>query len=128
MDMGIGAAIKFSEATHEVRAALQRILEQLASLEAVVDLKRSHNAAAGANSSTANAVANGAPGVPAWPPPYWTLRLRSGQAREAPVAPPYDSSSRNGNRPNLDQRRIAYIVRGFDNPCFSMFAVGMPVR
>src|SRR5450759_2804605 len=47
MDMGIGAALKFNEATHEIRAALQRILEQLASLEAVVDLKRSHNAAAG---------------------------------------------------------------------------------
>src|SRR6266404_1577968 len=47
MDMGIGAAIKFSEATHEVRVALQKILEQLASLEAVVDLKRSHNATAG---------------------------------------------------------------------------------
>ncbi len=47
MDMGIGAALKFNEATHEVRAGLQRILEQLASLEAVVDLKRSHNAAAG---------------------------------------------------------------------------------
>jgi diguanylate cyclase (GGDEF)-like protein/putative nucleotidyltransferase with HDIG domain len=47
MDMGMGAALMFSEATHEVRAALQRILEQLASLEAVVDLKRSHNAAAG---------------------------------------------------------------------------------
>ncbi|MFI5102422.1 MAG: diguanylate cyclase [Terriglobales bacterium] len=47
MDMGIGAAIKFSEATHESRAALQRILEQLASAEAVVDLKRSHNAIAG---------------------------------------------------------------------------------
>ena len=47
MDMGIGAALKFSEATHEVRAALQRILEQLASAEAVVDLNRSHNAAAG---------------------------------------------------------------------------------
>ena len=31
MDMGIGAALKFNEATHEVRAALQRILEQLAS-------------------------------------------------------------------------------------------------
>ncbi len=31
MDMGIGAALKFSEPTHEVRAALQRILEQLAS-------------------------------------------------------------------------------------------------
>jgi len=47
MDMGMGAALMFSEATHDVRAALQRILEQLASLEAVVDLKRSHNAAAG---------------------------------------------------------------------------------
>jgi len=47
MDMGVGAAIKFNEATHEVRVSLQRILEQLASLEAVVDLKRSHNAAAG---------------------------------------------------------------------------------
>ena len=46
MDMGIGAALKFNEATHEVRAALQRILEQLASAEAVIDLKRSHNAAA----------------------------------------------------------------------------------
>jgi diguanylate cyclase (GGDEF)-like protein/putative nucleotidyltransferase with HDIG domain len=46
MDMGVGAALKFSEANHEVRAALQRILEQLASLEAVVDLKRSHKAAA----------------------------------------------------------------------------------
>ncbi len=47
MDMGIGAALKFSKATHQVRAALQRILDQLASLEAVVDLKHSHNAAAG---------------------------------------------------------------------------------
>jgi diguanylate cyclase (GGDEF)-like protein/putative nucleotidyltransferase with HDIG domain len=46
MDMGIGAALKFNEASHEVRAALQRILEQLASMEAVVDLKRSQNAAA----------------------------------------------------------------------------------
>jgi diguanylate cyclase (GGDEF)-like protein/putative nucleotidyltransferase with HDIG domain len=46
MDMGIGAALKFNEATHEARAALQRILEQLASLEAVVDLKRGQNAAA----------------------------------------------------------------------------------
>jgi diguanylate cyclase (GGDEF)-like protein/putative nucleotidyltransferase with HDIG domain len=43
MDMGIGAALKFSEATHEVRSALQRILEQLASAEAVVDLKRTQN-------------------------------------------------------------------------------------
>jgi diguanylate cyclase (GGDEF)-like protein len=47
MDMGIGAALKFCEATPEVRAGLQRILEQLASAEAVVDLRRSHNAAAG---------------------------------------------------------------------------------
>jgi len=47
MDMGIGAALKFNEATHEVRAALQRILEQLASLEAVVDLNRSQKAVAG---------------------------------------------------------------------------------
>src|SRR5713101_7799024 len=47
MDMGIGAALKFNEATHEIRAALQRVLEQLASAEAVVDLKRSHSAAAG---------------------------------------------------------------------------------
>ncbi len=45
MDMGIGAALKFNEATHEVRAALQRILEQLASAEAVVDLKRGQAAA-----------------------------------------------------------------------------------
>ena len=44
-DMGIGAALKFQEATHEVRAVLQRILEQLAALEAVVDLKRSQTAA-----------------------------------------------------------------------------------
>ena len=46
LDMGTGAAMKFSEATHEVRAALQRILEQLANLEAVVDLKRSAAAVA----------------------------------------------------------------------------------
>ena len=46
MDMGIGAALKFNEATHEARAALVRILEQLAAAEAVVDLKRSQNAAA----------------------------------------------------------------------------------
>jgi hypothetical protein len=43
--MGIGAALKFQEATHEVRAALQRILEQLSGLEAVIDLKRSQAAA-----------------------------------------------------------------------------------
>jgi diguanylate cyclase (GGDEF)-like protein len=46
LDMGIGAALKFQEATHEVRVVLQRILEQLASLEASVDLKRSAAAAA----------------------------------------------------------------------------------
>jgi diguanylate cyclase (GGDEF)-like protein/putative nucleotidyltransferase with HDIG domain len=46
MDMGIGAALKFNEASHEVRAALQRILEQLASAEAIIDLKRSQSAAA----------------------------------------------------------------------------------
>jgi diguanylate cyclase (GGDEF)-like protein/putative nucleotidyltransferase with HDIG domain len=40
LDMGTGAAMKFNEATHEVRVALQRILEQLANLEAAVDLKR----------------------------------------------------------------------------------------
>jgi diguanylate cyclase (GGDEF)-like protein/putative nucleotidyltransferase with HDIG domain len=49
MDMGTGAALKFHEATHDVRASLQRILEQLASAEAIVDLKRSHNAAAAAS-------------------------------------------------------------------------------
>ena len=47
MDMGIGAALKFTEATHEVRTAVQRMLEQLASAEEVIDLKRRHNAAAG---------------------------------------------------------------------------------
>ena len=47
MDMGIGAALKFQDATHEVRASLQRILEQLASAEATHERKRSQNAAAG---------------------------------------------------------------------------------
>jgi hypothetical protein len=47
MDMGIGAALKFNEPTHEVRAVLQRILEQLASAGTVVDLERSRKAAAG---------------------------------------------------------------------------------
>ncbi len=45
MDMGIGAALKFNEATHEVRSALQRILDKLASAESVVDLKRGQAAA-----------------------------------------------------------------------------------
>jgi hypothetical protein len=47
MDMGIGAALKFTETSHEVRASLQRILEQLAALDAAVDRKRNLNAAVG---------------------------------------------------------------------------------
>jgi len=47
LDMGIGVAMKFYDATHESRMALQRILEQLASAEAAVDNKRSQNASAG---------------------------------------------------------------------------------
>ena len=50
MDMGIGAAIKFLEANHESRTALQRILELLASSEATAERKRSLNASAGLNS------------------------------------------------------------------------------
>ena len=46
MDMGIGAALKFTETSHEVRTAVQRILEQLAALETAVDLKRGQGAAA----------------------------------------------------------------------------------
>ena len=46
MDMGIGAAIKFLEATHEVRAALQRALEHLANAEGKQD-RRGANAVAG---------------------------------------------------------------------------------
>jgi len=45
MDMGIGAALKFNEATHEVRSSLQRILDKFASAESVVDLKRGQAAA-----------------------------------------------------------------------------------
>jgi diguanylate cyclase (GGDEF)-like protein/putative nucleotidyltransferase with HDIG domain len=48
MDMGIGAAIKFTESTHEVRATLHHALEHLASLEGKTDRKRGQNAAAGA--------------------------------------------------------------------------------
>jgi len=44
MDMGIGAALKFHEPTHEVRTALQRILERLANSESG---QLSQNAAAG---------------------------------------------------------------------------------
>jgi len=46
MDMGIGAAIKFLEASHEVRAALQRALEHLANAEGKQD-RRGQNAVAG---------------------------------------------------------------------------------
>jgi diguanylate cyclase (GGDEF)-like protein/putative nucleotidyltransferase with HDIG domain len=48
MDMGIGAAIKFTETTHEVRVTLHRALEQLASMEGKTDRKRGQNATAGA--------------------------------------------------------------------------------
>jgi diguanylate cyclase (GGDEF)-like protein len=47
MDIGTGAALKFYESTHEVRAALQRILQQMAKSEALADRQRSQNAAAG---------------------------------------------------------------------------------
>jgi len=47
MDMGIGAAIKFLEASHESRTALQRLLEQLTSSEATAEKQRSLNATAG---------------------------------------------------------------------------------
>lgn len=49
MDMGIGAALRFLESTHEVRTALQRLLDQLANAEAASDLKRSVGAPAGQN-------------------------------------------------------------------------------
>jgi diguanylate cyclase (GGDEF)-like protein len=41
MDMGIGAALKFCEVSHEIRVSLQRMLEQLAKSEAGVDQQRS---------------------------------------------------------------------------------------
>jgi diguanylate cyclase (GGDEF)-like protein/putative nucleotidyltransferase with HDIG domain len=47
MDMGIGAALKFHESSHEVRTALQRVLELLAKSEANSDRQRSKNVAAG---------------------------------------------------------------------------------
>jgi diguanylate cyclase (GGDEF)-like protein/putative nucleotidyltransferase with HDIG domain len=47
MDMGIGAALRFYDATHDMRVLLQRILEQLANSEATLDRQRSQNAAAG---------------------------------------------------------------------------------
>lgn len=45
LDMGIGAALKFEEASHEVRSALQRLLDQLAGAESSVELNRSRKAA-----------------------------------------------------------------------------------
>ncbi len=48
MDMGIGAAIKFIESSHEVRVTLHRALEHLASLEGKTDRKLGQNATAGA--------------------------------------------------------------------------------
>jgi len=47
MDMGIGAAIKFNESSHDVRTALQRALEHMSSSEAKQDRQRSQNASAG---------------------------------------------------------------------------------
>jgi diguanylate cyclase (GGDEF)-like protein len=47
MDMGVGVAIKFLEATHEVRTALQRIMEQLSTSEQVSTKNILRNAAAG---------------------------------------------------------------------------------
>jgi len=41
MDMGIGAALKFCEVSHEIRVSLQHMLEQLAKSEAGVDRQRS---------------------------------------------------------------------------------------
>jgi diguanylate cyclase (GGDEF)-like protein/putative nucleotidyltransferase with HDIG domain len=45
MDMGIGAALKFCEVSHESRASLQGMLEQLAKSEAGVDRQRSADVA-----------------------------------------------------------------------------------
>ena len=47
MDMGIGAALKFAETTHESRAAVQHILDLLVTAEAHADRQRSLNASAG---------------------------------------------------------------------------------
>ncbi|MFZ3262476.1 MAG: HD domain-containing phosphohydrolase [Terriglobales bacterium] len=46
MDMGVGAALRFSESTHEVRTTLQRLLEQLASSEAIAERQRGQTASA----------------------------------------------------------------------------------
>jgi len=50
MDMGTGAALKFVEMNHESRAAIQRMLEQLASTAPATDRTLSRNAAAGPTS------------------------------------------------------------------------------
>ena len=47
MDMGIGAALKFNESTHDMRVAVNRILEKLATSETVFDRQRGQNATAG---------------------------------------------------------------------------------
>jgi len=47
MDMGIGGALKFDESTHEVRTALQHVLDHLAAAENKHDRQRGQNAAAG---------------------------------------------------------------------------------
>jgi diguanylate cyclase (GGDEF)-like protein/putative nucleotidyltransferase with HDIG domain len=47
MDMGIGGAIRFHEASHEMRTALQRVLDLLAAADAKADVQRTQNATAG---------------------------------------------------------------------------------
>ena len=47
MDMGAGVAIKFLEPTHEIRTAIQRMMEQLTSTEQVSTKNIIRNAAAG---------------------------------------------------------------------------------
>jgi diguanylate cyclase (GGDEF)-like protein/putative nucleotidyltransferase with HDIG domain len=47
MDMGIGAALRFVEESQESRERLQRILEQMAGTEEVLERQRSRNTAAG---------------------------------------------------------------------------------
>ena len=47
MDMGIGAALRFVEESHESRGRLKSILDQMAGSEDVLDRQRSRNAAAG---------------------------------------------------------------------------------
>jgi hypothetical protein len=47
MDMGIGAALKFAEMNNESRAAVQRILEQMAGSGASAEGQRSQDAAVG---------------------------------------------------------------------------------